>query len=108
MENRACALRGEALAPVVGREAPGYFDRRHEGGFEGRGVEADVADEGSRFDELGGVGAEAAKFEVEIDAGDEGVGFLRGEGGGVVLHDAGVGVDGLEREAVGFAPGAEG
>ena len=77
-------------------------------GFEGRGVEADVADESSGFDEFGGVGAVAVNFEVEIDAGDEGVGFLRGEGGGVVLHYAGVGVDCLEGEAVGWAPGAEG
>ena len=77
-------------------------------GFEGGGVGADVADEGSGLDELDGVGAVAVTFEVEMDAGDEGVGLLRGEGGGVVLHDAGVGVDRLEGEAVGVAPGAEG
>jgi len=70
MENGAGAFGGEAAAPVVGCETPGDFDGGHEGGFEGWGVEADVADEGSGFCELGGVGAVAVEFEVKIDAVD--------------------------------------
>jgi len=75
--------------------------------LEGGGVEVDVADEGSGFSELDGAGAVAVVGEVLLDADYEGVGFLRGEGGGEELHDSGVGVDGLEGEAVGVAPGAE-
>ena len=108
MENGAGAFGGETATPVVRRQTPSDFYCGGEVGCKGGGVEADVADEGSGFCELGGVGAVAVKGEVLLDAGDEGVGFLGGEGGGVELHYSGVGVYRLEGEAVGIAPGAEG
>ncbi len=111
MKDSACAFSGEALAPVVEGEAPADFDGgvgvEFDGQFEGRNIEADVADEGAGSPEFCRPEAKAMEGEVSSEAMDHAGGFYGIESGGVVLHDAGISVYQSKWGSVREAPAAE-
>jgi hypothetical protein len=96
VEDGAGAFRGQPLAPVFVGESPADFDcglgAKRDGQLEGGNVEAYVADEVAGMAKFSCPEAEVMKGKVSFDATDHEAGFYLGEGGGIVLHDAGVGV----------------
>ena len=107
IDDGASAFGGKAAAPKISSETPADFYSGHEGRVVTGDVEADESDEGFGFNVFGGAEAEAVMVEVQLDAGDEVVGLLWKKRAGHELHDARVGVDGLEWDAVGVTPMAE-
>ena len=109
VDGGAGAFGGEALAVDGAGEAPADFDGglREVGDDVAHGLGADDAGEGSGGAEFGGEEAEAVAVVGGLEAGEGGVAFFGGHGGGEVGHDVGVGVHGGEGRTVGLAPGAE-
>ena len=69
-DDRTRAFCCQAATPIVKRQTPADFFRRHERCIEHGDAHANEADEGLCLNELGGVKAEAVKIEVAFDAGD--------------------------------------
>lgn len=107
IEDGACALRGEPLAPVIRVETPSDLDRGCKVRLERGNDEADIPEELAGRTQFDGPGTEAVAHKVGFGAVDQGIALFTGEERGIVLHDARVGVDPREGSAIAGAPAAE-
>ena len=103
-DNRAGCFSGQAVPPVVEREAPANLHRGRERRVERWDGEADEADERLLLKKLGGKQAEAVTLEMLLYVGNQVVGLAWREQAGHKLHDARVGVHRPKRLTVRGAP----